>query len=61
MGMTGSDQPSGAKPTREQRLASRLRANLRRRKAQARARDAGEPGGEPTMPGTSLPKREDGG
>lgn len=31
-------QPSGAKPTREERLAQALRANLARRKAQKRMR-----------------------
>jgi hypothetical protein len=32
-----------AKPTREERLAARLRDNLRRRKAQSRALDAAMP------------------
>ena len=32
------------KPTREERLAAQLRENLRRRKAQARARDRKEDG-----------------
>ena len=32
-----------AKPTREERLAARLRENLRRRKAQSRAMDAAKP------------------
>ena len=31
------DQPRPAHPTREERLAAKLRENLRRRKAQARA------------------------
>ena len=31
------------KPTREERLAAKLRENLRRRKAQARALDASKP------------------
>jgi hypothetical protein len=35
-----ADQPP--KPTREERLAAQLRANLRRRKTQARALRAGE-------------------
>lgn len=39
------------KPTREQRLAARLRENLKRRKAQARALEGGDkatlPKGEP--------------
>jgi len=37
---TMADQPP--KPTREERLAAQLRANLRRRKTQARALRAGE-------------------
>ena len=37
------------KPTREERLAAKLRENLRRRKAQARALDADKP---------TLPKEE---
>jgi hypothetical protein len=36
-----------AKPTREERLAAKLRENLRRRKAQARALDGVE---KPTLP-----------
>jgi hypothetical protein len=35
------------KPTREERLAAKLRENLRRRKAQARALDDSE---KPTLP-----------
>jgi hypothetical protein len=38
-----------AKPNREERLAAKLRENLRRRKAQARAMDADKP---------TLPKDE---
>ena len=34
-------------PTREERLAAKLRENLRRRKAQARALESGE---KPTLP-----------
>jgi len=34
-------------PTREERLAAKLRENLRRRKAQARALESGE---TPTLP-----------
>lgn len=34
-------EEKGAKSAREQRLAEALRANLRRRKSQARTRDAG--------------------
>lgn len=37
--MTGPEK----KPTREERLAAKLRENLRRRKAQARAMDADKP------------------
>ena len=33
------------KPTREERLAAQLRANLHRRKAQSRALEAGDLGG----------------
>lgn len=33
----------GSKPTHEQRLAAKLRENLKRRKEQARARAAGAP------------------
>ena len=36
-----------ARPTREERLAAKLRENLRRRKAQARALDSNE---KPTLP-----------
>jgi hypothetical protein len=36
-----------ATPTREERLAAKLRENLRRRKAQARALDGAE---KPTLP-----------
>jgi len=46
-----SDKP--AEPTREERLAAKLRENLRRRKAQARELDAPD--------GPALSKREDGG
>lgn len=34
------------KATREERLAAKLRENLRRRKAQARDKDAAPPGGD---------------
>ena len=43
------DQPA---PTREERLAAKLRENLKRRKAQARAQDRETPAG------TSLPKAD---
>jgi hypothetical protein len=36
-----------AKPSREERLAAKLRENLRRRKAQAKALDGGE---KPSLP-----------
>ncbi len=38
---------ANARPTREERLAAKLRENLRRRKAQARQLDASE---TPTLP-----------
>jgi hypothetical protein len=38
---------STAKPTREERLAAKLRENLRRRKAQAKALDGAD---KPTLP-----------
>jgi len=38
--------PPGDKPNREDRLAAKLRENLRRRKAQARALSTGESGDE---------------
>jgi len=38
-------------PSREERLAAKLRENLRRRKAQARAMDEKEaPGSNPSLP-----------
>ncbi len=42
--MSENTQPPAAKPalTREERLAQRLRENLRRRKAQARAMETGD-------------------
>ena len=49
--MTGRTPPSGDKPamTREERLAQRLRENLRRRKAQARALGAAGENDEPSQ------------
>ena len=38
-------KPAGKPETREDRLAARLRENLRKRKEQARAREKGEPEG----------------
>jgi len=35
--MTFDDKPNAATPSREERLAAKLRENLRRRKVQARA------------------------
>lgn len=45
-----SDKSKGGKPaqTRQDRLKKALKANLQRRKAQARARDGAEGGTEPT-------------
>jgi len=45
----GKTPPKPA-PTREERLAAALRENLRRRKAQARARDAAEAPPKPESP-----------
>jgi len=45
----GKTPPKPA-PTREERLAAALRENLRRRKAQARARDAAEAPRKPESP-----------
>ena len=41
--MSGNKPVSGAAQTRDQRLAAKLRENLLRRKAQARARQKDEP------------------
>jgi hypothetical protein len=46
--------PPGPKDDRQARLAEQLRANLHRRKAQARAVAAQEPAGD--APKTDLPK-----
>lgn len=43
------------KPDREERLAAKLRENLRRRKAQVRARNATNSGNE-----SALPKKDPG-
>ncbi len=48
---TRSDGPASARAGREERLAEALRANLRRRKSQARARSRGEEGGADTENG----------
>jgi hypothetical protein len=44
-----------SKPTREERLAAKLRENLRRRKAQSRELDSRAPGSDDTP---TLPKEE---
>lgn len=41
--------PRDDKPDREERLAAKLRENLRRRKAQARARNGTDPSGESAL------------
>ncbi|NDV87092.1 hypothetical protein GTW51_10300 [Aurantimonas aggregata] len=51
--MTDDERPRTPKPTREERLQEQLRANLKRRKEQARARR--EPRKEGVLPGDSLP------
>ena len=46
-----SPKSAGAAQARRQRLADALRENLKRRKAQARSREAAEPApGEPRKP-----------
>jgi len=46
--MSKAPAPSSVQPSREERLAAKLRENLRRRKAQARELDPlAETGGEP--------------
>lgn len=45
------------KPTREERLAAKLRENLRRRKTQAREWDAGAPAAPADIDSPALPKR----
>ena len=54
--MNKSDDPNRHGPSREERLAAKLRENLHRRKAQARAlKDA--PDGQPQTAGAkTLPK-----
>jgi hypothetical protein len=48
-----------AKPTREERLAAQLRANLRRRKQQAREMNRDDaPPPDPSQSGPTLPKPE---
>ncbi|MCP9221761.1 hypothetical protein MKP08_03250 [Erythrobacter sp. LQ02-29] len=43
-------KPASDTPTREERLAAKLRENLRRRKAQSRAGDSGELESSATLP-----------
>ncbi|MDI6025231.1 hypothetical protein QBK99_03275 [Corticibacterium sp. UT-5YL-CI-8] len=43
----GSKQPSNEQERRQARLAEQLRANLQRRKAQARSRRSGDPDQRP--------------
>ena len=44
-----------AKTERDRRLAEALRANLRRRKEQARGKDAGTPGADPASDDNTPP------
>ncbi|NOW45418.1 hypothetical protein FHW96_001573 [Novosphingobium sp. SG751A] len=45
--MSSTEKPDNSKPSREERLAAKLRENLRRRKAQSRAmEDAHAPTGD---------------
>lgn len=55
--MTGQSDRPGDKPSREERLAAKLRENLRRRKQQSR--QLGE--SPEDSRGDTLPKPEDGG
>jgi DNA-binding response OmpR family regulator len=48
--MVAGVDPASPKPTREERLAAQLRANLRRRKEQARAlRESSQPARDPSQ------------
>ncbi|MBO0904625.1 hypothetical protein [Jiella sonneratiae] len=62
--MAGTSPDDRKKTQREERLERALRANLSRRKSQARARrDAGTPAGEtaePGEPGASMPEAGEG-
>ncbi len=49
------------KPSREERLAAKLRENLRRRKAQERALGACPPSGAADSRGDALPNPREGG
>jgi transposase InsO family protein len=48
--MSEESPHSAAKPSREERLAAKLRENLKRRKQQARALDSGDSPAEDTLP-----------
>ena len=55
-------EPDSKNLSREERLAAKLRENLRRRKAQARALDAGgDAGGDAESGESGLPKPGDAG
>jgi len=59
--MAGKSPPSaktGSQHSREQRLRAALRANLGRRKAQARARTLAKPVGEPETTGEKADNDE---
>ncbi|MGH6762954.1 MAG: hypothetical protein ACRECW_15360 [Phyllobacterium sp.] len=60
--MTDKETPKGAKTAedrRKERLSKQLRANLARRKAQSRARRAGEEDGREGIAAASSPKEPD--
>ena len=48
--MREQNPPASPAPTREERLAAKLRENLKRRKQQARALDPQAEAGEDTLP-----------
>ncbi|GAA3786611.1 hypothetical protein GCM10022600_03040 [Qipengyuania pelagi] len=48
--MTKDRTIGGEAPTREERLAAKLRENLRRRKSQARDMSANAPESDPSLP-----------
>jgi len=52
----GSEKPKG---NRKERLAEQLRANLQRRKAQARSRREGEPDRRPEGISAAKPRDDD--
>ena len=55
--MTGDESRP---PTREERLAAKLRENLRRRKAQGRQLGAGKEAASGESPGDALPNGAEG-